>query len=111
MSDQINPIVNPWHPMSNSVDVKHLGKLLEELGELTNELGQLTAAVSRCLVQGIDESEPITGKCNRIWLEEEIADVDACICLVVERFNLDRSHIANRCLKKMKRLREWHSMA
>lgn len=104
MSDQTNSIVNPWHPMSNPVDVKHLGKLLEELGELT-------AAVSRCLIQGIDESEPITEKSNRVWFEEEIADVDACICLVVERFNLDRSHIANRCLKKMKRLREWHSMA
>jgi len=104
MSDQINPIVNPWHPMSNPVDVKHLGKLLEELGELT-------AAVSRCLIQGIDESEPITGKSNRVWLEEEIADVEACIDLVMERFNLNYRDILNRTMKKRDRLKSWHSMA
>lgn len=38
----------PWHPEKDAVRLKHLGKLAEEL----NECG---AAVSRCIIQGIDE--------------------------------------------------------
>lgn len=49
---------NPWHPISDPVDLKHLGKLSEELGECS-------AAVARCIIQGIDECEPVTGKINR----------------------------------------------
>jgi hypothetical protein len=74
MSDVYPPAVhadfalNPWRPMTRPIDLKHLGKL----GEESNELG---AAISRCIIQGIDEREPVTGKPNRQWLAEEIADV------------------------------------
>ncbi len=95
---------NPWHPMSNAVDVKHLGKLGEEL----NEAG---SAVCRCLIQGIDECEPVSGKINREWLEDELADVIANIDLVCERFKLDRIRMADRSLKKKKHLQSWHAMA
>lgn len=74
---------SPWHPMSNAVDIKHIGKLLEELGELVS-------ACSRCLIQGVNEAEPVTGKLNKDWLEDEIADVICGIQLVEKRFSLMR---------------------
>lgn len=92
----------PWHPMSNPVDLKHLGKLAEELGELQ-------AAVARCMIQGIDEVEPVTGKPNRKWIEEEVADVLANITLVEMRFklNIDDQRIA----RKIMNLQDWHKDA
>lgn len=95
---------SPWHPMQEPVDLKHLGKLLEELGECT-------AAVSRCLIQGIAESEPVTGKLNRDWLQDEVADVRAGLELVTRHFGLDRSHIADRTARKIVHLSQWHKLA
>jgi len=88
--------------MTDPVDKKTLGKLLEELGECTS-------ATARCLIQGIDEAEPITGKINRQWLQEEIADVYANLALTVERFNLDIDK--KRIDSKMTRLKNWHTLA
>jgi hypothetical protein len=95
---------NPWHPMTDAVDLKHLGKLGEEL----NECG---SAVSRCIIQGIDEAEPVTGKINRTWLEDEIADVMANAELNIERFGLDKVRMAARGERKKAQLRQWHRMA
>lgn len=95
---------NPWHPMTDAVDLKHLGKLIEELGEAV-------AAASRCVIQGIDEAEPVTGKINRQWLQDELADVRASIALVENRFNLDPDAMAKRVLRKVKHLRQWHELA
>ncbi|WP_316234631.1 hypothetical protein [Bradyrhizobium sp. SZCCHNR1020] len=89
--------------MRRPIDLKHLGKLAEEL----NECG---SAVARCLIQGIHEREPVTGKLNRDWLEEEIADVLANIRLVQDHFNLDVHRIAERRQNKMAHLRAWHAM-
>jgi NTP pyrophosphatase (non-canonical NTP hydrolase) len=100
----IKPLVSAWHPMSDPVDLKHLGKLAEELGELS-------AAVARCIIQGVGESEPVTGKPNKLWLEEEIADVAANIGLVINRFGLDLDFIDVRSTKKMAQLKTWHDMA
>lgn len=95
---------NPWHPITNAVDLKHLGKLGEEL----NECG---AAVSRCIIQGVDEREPETGKLNRDWLQDEIADVLANIDLVIQRFKLDVTKMAPRRERKKLHLRQWHGLA
>ena len=95
--------LNPWRPMTDALAVKHLGKL----GEEANELG---SAISRCIIQGVDECEPVTRKPNRQWLQDEIADVLANAELVMEHFGLDRDAIAERRLRKMKHLRGWHSM-
>ena len=89
--------------MTRPVDVKHLGKL----GEEVNELG---SAISRCIIQGIDECDPVTGKQNRQWLQDEIADVLANIELVREHFGLDSDAISLRVEKKKRHLRAWHSM-
>lgn len=95
----------PWHPMTDPVDVKHLGKLIEELGELQS-------AAARCLIQGIDECEPTTGKPNRRWLREELADVIAGIDLTMERFFEHESKpINDRVFAKKQRLRAWHGGA
>lgn len=104
MANETDPEMNPWHPISNSVDLKHLGKLTEELGEASS-------AVSRCIIQGIEEVEPVTGKSNRQWLEEELADVIAGIHLTVIHFKLNQELIKERVNRKKNQLRSWHKMA
>ena len=84
--------------MTRPIDVKHLGKL----GEEVNELG---SAISRCIIQGIDECDPVTGKQNRQWLQDEIADVLANIELVREHFGLGSDAISLRVEKKKHHLR------
>jgi len=95
---------NPWHPMTDSVAVKHLGKLAEECGELAS-------AAARCIIQGIDETEPTTDKLNRKWLEDEIADVLANAKLVIDHFGLDNDAIEGRAERKKEYLRRWHAGA
>jgi NTP pyrophosphatase (non-canonical NTP hydrolase) len=94
---------SPWEPMSRPVDLKHLGKLVEELGECV-------AAVARCLIQGIDEAEPVTGKINREWFTDEIADVLANIELNIDHFELCAPTIGRRVERKKAHLRQWHGL-
>ena len=100
---EIKPLVSPWVPESDPKRLKILGKALEEAGEYTS-------AVSRCLVQGIGESEPVTGKPNKQWLEEELADVLATAAHLIEEFGLDDKFMGERSLKKYEQLKTWHSM-
>lgn len=95
---------SPWHPMTSPIDLKTLGKFTEELGECI-------AAASRCMIQGIDEAEPVTGKINREWLEDEIADVYAGLSLTVDRFGLNTARIRARMFRKIEHLKQWHIMA
>lgn len=92
-----------WVPMQDQIDLMVAGKFTEELGECA-------AAMSRCIIQGIDGKEPSTGEVNRRWLEKEIADVLANIDLVAERFGLDTAFMADRVRFKTTYLRRWHSM-
>jgi hypothetical protein len=69
----------------------------------------LPVSASRCIIQGIDEREPETGKLNREWLEDEIADATAGIALVTEHFNLDNERIFRRVIRKMEHLKAWHA--
>lgn len=71
--------LNAWHPETRPIALAILGKLSEEL----NECG---AIVSRCIIQGINESHPETGKVNRDELTKEIADVIALINVAVKYF-------------------------
>lgn len=96
--------LNPWHPITNPLDLKYLGKL----GEETNELGTV---VSRCIIQGLYGINPSDGKMNVRWLEEELADVLANGELVAEFFSLDKDFIRARADNKKARLRTWHAMA
>jgi len=92
---------DPWHPDVSPINLKHLGKLLEEL----NECG---SAAARCMIQGIDERDPETGKINHVWLSEEMADVLANIELNIDHFGLDRQAIMDRAKSKAMRLKTWH---
>lgn len=96
-------MINPWVPMTGRLDLKHLGKLAEEV----NRLG---AAIARCIIQGIDEKEPVTGKLNREWLQDEIANVRANITLTIRHFDLDWLAIDRRTERKFADLKRWHSM-
>lgn len=69
--------MNPWVPITDIASLKRLSKLIEELGECS-------AAAARCIAQGVDGKEPVTGKVNRLWLTEEIADVLALIDKSIE---------------------------
>lgn len=95
--------LNPWRPLTNAMDLKHLGKLAEECAELN-------AAIARCIIQGVDECEPVTGKSNRKWLTDEIADVLANINLVTSHFDLSKVEIEKRATQKIAHLRRWHAI-
>lgn len=94
---------SPWVPDTDLGNLRVLGKTAEECGEL----GQMLA---RCIIQGIGESEPVSGKLNRQALEEEIADVIATTTLLVEHFDLDRATMAVRVERKIAYLRQWFDM-
>lgn len=96
------PDPSPWQPMTEKIAIKHLGKL----GEECTELG---TAIFRCLIQGVDEAEPVTGKINREWLTEEIADVLANINLVRRHFDLNDNTIHDRVIRKVDHLTRWHN--
>lgn len=95
-------VYKPWQPMTNVCDLKTIGKLSEELGECS-------AAVARCIIQGIEESEPKSGYLNRYWLEDEIADVLVNVRLVIDRFKLDKDKIKKRRNAKLPLLLAWHN--
>lgn len=103
MSDEINPLMHPWFPETDTNSVRALGKTLEELGECTS-------AVARCLIQGIEEHEPVTKKPNRLWLEHEIADVIAQFEILIQHFDLDRIAIRQRKDRKRQQMEEWRTM-
>lgn len=98
-----SPALNPWQPETDSLSLAILGKLAEELGEGS-------AAVARCIIQGIDEREPVTGKLNREWLEDELADIEAQIAVAKARFLLDGDRMAQRTARKVEHVRSWHKM-
>jgi len=95
--------ISPWSPETNQVRLAVLGKLLEELGEGTQ-------MASRCIIQGIDESEPITGKVNRLAFQNELADIFACMEIAVDYFDLDFNSMNQRITDTVAGFKLWHSM-
>lgn len=89
-----------WNPIIKSSDIAVLGKTLEECGELSS-------ALSRCLIQGLNEKEPSSGKPNREWLEEEVSDVLANINVLTRHFKLNTDTINRRLMIKEKKQLEW----
>lgn len=100
-TDRIADEPSMWVPMTNPVDLAHIGKLGEEASELA-------AVCARITIQGIDGVDPGTGKTNLQALMDEIADVRAMSELAMEKFSLDRPAIAVREVKKMHHKRLWH---
>lgn len=93
-------VPSEWQPTTNKVDLAVLGKFAEELGECVS-------AVSRCIIQQITEAHPETGKINKEWLEDEIADISALMTHVEQHFHLDLTRIIKRELSKYRFKDKW----
>lgn len=91
---------NPWQPETDQLRLAVLGKLAEEASECAT-------AAARCMIQGIDECEPVTGKSNREWLEDEIADVIAQTRRASEALGLDIGRIMDRAKAKEAFTKQW----
>lgn len=91
---------SPWEPETDRERLKAMLKLLEELGEGV-------AAGARCLMQGIDEVEPVTKKPNRLWISEELGDILANVRRVILTFQLDEVFIRAREERKFNYITRW----
>ncbi|MFC5421969.1 hypothetical protein ACFPOB_20615 [Bosea eneae] len=93
--------ISPWFPEQDRIRLAVLGKLIEECTELAGR-------AARCIIQGLDERDPATGRKNREELGREMSDVSACI------ETAERCHIGLRGLGRMadKRdgFRRWHEL-
>ena len=94
---------SPWRPEQDLIRLAVLGKLSEELAEAG-------AIVARCLIQGIDESEPVTRQHNSAALANELADVRATSEMAVNLFGLDGATMQARTDRKQRHLQRWHEM-
>lgn len=92
-----------WIPITDPVHLAALGKLQEELGELV-------AIIGRCIIQGIDECDPETGKSNRVALGEELGDVCGLSELVITELTLPFGEIRERADRKLKMKLKWLGM-
>jgi hypothetical protein len=89
-----------WEPITNRADLAVLGKFGEELCEGG-------ASIFRTIIQGLDEVEPATGKVNRQWVHDEIADIEAMIEHMKIHFSLDREQISIRKSRKFNYKAPW----
>ena len=94
---------SPWQPENDKLHLAVVGKLGEEASELSS-------ACHRCSIQGVDGKHPVTGKSNREWLQDEIADVLAGCAIAIEHFNLDLTEIMERREMKRKHKKAWHGL-
>lgn len=84
--------------------------MLRRMGKLGEELGELQAVAARCVIQGIDEIDPGTGRVNRDRLQDEIADVMAQCETTIRALGLDSLYVYTRRGEKMRVMREWEAM-
>lgn len=92
--------MSKWNVETDAARIRRFGKQLEELGELS-------AVTARCIIQGVDEIDPSSGKTNRQRLEEEMADVLAQLELTVRLFDLNQDFIVRRVGIKHAQMVEW----
>lgn len=102
MEDHEIPTEAPseWQPITNKADLAHLGKLGEEICECG-------ASLFRCIIQGVYEAQPVTGKINKEWLEDEIADIQALLSFAMTRFELNKNRIDERIKRKIAYKKPW----
>lgn len=101
MAEPINSTISPWMPEQNQIRLAVLGKLIEECNELAGR-------AARCIIQGLDETDPASGRLNSEELAREMADVEACISVLVDRIGL--YPMTGRVLDKIDGFRRWHGM-
>ena len=91
--------ISPWHPEQDRHRLAVLGKLAEECNELAGR-------AARCIIQGLDEVDPDSGRTNREELEREIADVEACLSQAQKRLGV--SFDLGRAADKSRGFDQWH---
>lgn len=96
------PSMAKWQHTTDPLHIRRLGKTGEELAELL-------AVVSRCLIQGLDEIDPSSGKTNRQRFIDETADVRAQLNCNDRAFGLPIDEIERRIAKKETWMAEWES--
>ncbi|MBB4277061.1 hypothetical protein [Rhizobium mongolense] len=90
-----------WKPEPDVLIHQALGKACEEANELSGIL-------ARCLIQGLNSSEPVTGKPNRQALSDEIADLDAAVQWLRELIGDEYDEA--RADRKLSGFRRWQRM-
>ncbi len=95
------PAITPWQPEQNRFRLAVLGKLAEESGELS-------ARAARCIIHGLDERDPDTGRLNRDELAREVADMLACLEILRETLSVVPQDA--RISSKANGFRHWHSL-
>lgn len=96
-------VVTAWHVEEDQRRLRRLGKSLEEVSELG-------AVLARCIIQGIDEIDPSSGKTNRLRLQEEVADVRTQIDRLIFFFSLDKDAIFFREIDKNASMERWEEL-
>lgn len=97
------PAMSKWTPTTDLMMLRRMGKLNEELAELS-------CVAARCIIQGIDETDPSSGKVNRQRLEDEIADVIAQCEVTINSLKLNGAYICERVELKKSLMQEWEAM-
>lgn len=103
MNNNTTTRLSKWTPTTDLMMLRRMGKLIEELGELQ-------AVAARCIIQGIDEIDPSSGKTNRVRLEHETADVIAQCFTTIKALGLDNDAIQKRAHEKQRQMAEWEAM-
>lgn len=80
------------------------------LRDMVGACGGVIAAVSRCLIQGIDGEEPVTRKPNRAWFLEAVCRLLDGMVDIALSHNLDNDRMSERAKFKERHLRAWHTM-
>lgn len=99
----MNDRVTKWIPTTDLMMLRRMGKTSEECSELI-------AVLARVIIQGIDETDPASGKTNRARLSEEIADVYAQLKCTIDWLGLDYSAINERAKTKVGYMEQWEGM-
>lgn len=92
-----------WLPETRTVIHQALGKAAEESAELSK-------IAVRCMIQGLDAVDPVTGKPNRKSLADELADVEATTEWLFELLSLDVEAHNARATRKLEGFRRWQAM-
>lgn len=101
MAEPIQGTISAWMPEQDQHRLACLGKLIEECNELA-------ARAARCIIHGLDETDPASGRTNREELAREMADVEACMHQAEQRLDVD--WMAKRAIDKSDGLNRWHDL-
>ncbi len=100
MSDSLHPTARPAGRGSNP---SHESSLLQILGALQ-------AIAARCVIQGIEEVDPSSGKTNRVRFTDAVADTLTQVNRFIAHFNLDNNAIRLRVTEKKRQMAEWEAL-